>query len=317
MIRRCRGVACIAAILMATGGYAAAESQLPAPPMTFAGGPSDAAAFPVSNKRAPTLERLEADIRAGQRATTPALLKELLSLREGDGLGAATDSPGLENLRIRAMADEAHRLGSQAALHWRYKIILSIIRKYERSLDEAFNFGPLMIEEVVLPPVIKRIERASRKYSDREMRTVTVGYRLEHPARIVTIAPTWRAFLVRQYPMPDRPADVLLPKNGDEVEVWQRNVRLGWAEGLAQANRNFRISLNLLTSTYIGMLQYKMLLAQNVVSAPNLATTNLRITSDGRTLNIGDRIYRLTSDSEFTDSARWDAVPIAPGRDPR
>lgn len=276
---------------------------------------SSAAAAPMTNSASRleyTRDALSTELTRPAQKGDPALLDNLLSLRKGDGLGAADSEEGLANLRLNAMREEGHRVGSQGALHWRYKQIMSIIDRYDGQLDEAYNFGPLMIESVVLPPVIKRVTNSNRKYSDKEMRSIRVGYRLEHPARIVTMAPTWRSFLARRYPIPELPADVLLPNNGKEARVWERAVRDGWAQGVAQANRNFKISLNLLTSTYLGMLQYKLLLSQQVVSAPNLATTNLRITADGKELNIGDRIYRLTRESQFTDSSNWQPVPITP-----
>jgi hypothetical protein len=91
----------------------------------------------------------------------------------------------------------------------------------------------------------------------------------------------------------------------------QSAVRQGWVKGVHEANDNFKIDLNLLTSTYLGMLQYKLLLSEHLVSKPNLATTGLRITSEGRRLNIGDEIYRLNRHSHFENPKNWQAVPTA------
>jgi|AntDeeMinimDraft_5_1070356.scaffolds.fasta_scaffold14355_2 defect-in-organelle-trafficking protein DotC len=293
------------------GGSAGSHQARGAPPAR----PDDSVAPPDT---APTLavtdvlstELLHTQPEASRDNPNP--LSRLLGLRRGDGVGSGDSKNDMNSIRTQAMREEGRRLGSQAALRWRYQIIVSVIEEYATSLSGAFNFGPLMIDQVVVPPVIGRIEKANRKYDDRTMRSVEVGYRLKHAARIVTTQPTWRNFLLRRYPRPERPPNVLLARNGKEVVIWQRAVRKGWRDGIDQANGNFKRSLNLLTSTYLGMLQYKVLLSERVVSRPNLATSGLRITSNGRKLNIGDRVYRITRDSEFTDSSRWEAVPTAP-----
>lgn len=236
----------------------------------------------------------------------PQLYDQLLSMRKGDGRGYTV---GGKNITLRAIAEAARRVGAQAALHWKYEEIMSQVMPYEAVLDRIYNFGPLMVEEVVLPPVISRVVKADRKYSRTKMRTVRVGYRLEHPARIVTTPPTWRGFLVRSFPMPQPPANVLLPDEPKEVKVWEQAFNEGWQQGIRQAQNTFRRSLNLLTSTYLGMMTYHRLEAKNIVSEPQLSSTGLRITYDGDTLNIGDQIYRLVDPAEFQPFQQWDAAP--------
>jgi defect-in-organelle-trafficking protein DotC len=238
----------------------------------------------------------------------PEPLEHLLSLQHGDGLTGISKAGGL---RAGAMRQEGVTVGAQAGLRFRNQEIQKIIHHYGRHLSDVFNFLPLMIERVVTPPVVQRVTNSVRQYDNDTMRTVRVGYRLVHRARIVTQPPTWRSFLTRSYAKPEVPPDVLLPKNSGERQLWQSAVRQGWVKGVHEANDNFKIDLNLLTSTYLGMLQYKLLLSEHLVSKPNLATTGLRITSEGRRLNIGDEIYRLNRHSHFENPKNWQAVPTA------
>lgn len=253
---------------------------------------------------------IRAEIVAARPQGTPALLIELLSLRQGDGASAGSTNT-ITELRTSALREAALRVGTQAGVSWRYEVIVAMLKAkdYERRLDAIYNFGPLMLHDVIAPPVIRRIENTYRKIDDDTARSVRVGYRLEHPARIVTVPPTWRDFLVRRFPPPERPADILLPQNDAEAELWERYVWKGWRDGVGQAERIFEVSLNLLTATYLGMIQYQTLHTQGIVSAPNLATTGLRITMDGRKLNVGEVVYRITSHSEFQDPGGWQPIP--------
>lgn len=243
---------------------------------------------------------------------TPPPLNHLLSLRKGDGIGGnGHNAKGIGGLRTRAIRQEAKRIASQTALRWRNQQIQSILKRYGGQLDDKFNFAPLMLDHgMVVPPVINKVKNSTRQYSNKTMRTVKVGYRLAHPARIVTTAPTWRSFLITHYAKPQSVPNALLPKNNKETQLWKKAVRRGWKNGIQQADRNFRIDLNLLTATYLGMLRYHRLHAEHMVSAPNLATTNLRITSHGKKLNVGDRIDRLTRSSHFTSHRSWHAVVV-------
>ena len=247
--------------------------------------------------------------------SSSAHVKYLAHLKKGDGVGAVNNS-NMSGLKHRSMRRAAIRLGTQAGLRWRYKHIVKQLKQHASQLDRRYNFGPLLIDGHVVPPVIKRVKNASRKYNRKTMRTVRVAYRIEHRARIVTQPPTWRSFLIQSYSKPKLPANVLLPHSSKGKKIWRKAVKAGWKKGVKQANRNFKINLNLLTSTYTGMLTYRELLAKNIVSKPILASTNLAIKSHGRRLNVGDRVFRLTKNSGFKNHTKWHPIQSHTGKSP-
>jgi defect-in-organelle-trafficking protein DotC len=103
------------------------------------------------------------------------------------------------------------------------------------------------------------------------------------------------------------PPDVsLLPSTMEEKRVWQASVIEGWANGVAQANQIYADSLARLKRDYQGMVRYRMLLAQNMVSAPQVAQRDLGVTGGGEALSVNDRILTIKAlPSLKSNSGDW------------
>ncbi len=63
------------------------------------------------------------------------------------------------------------------------------------------------------------------------------------------------------------------------------NVEMGWFEGIDQADQIYTENLARLKRDYQGMIRYRMLLAQNMVSAPQVAHRELGVTGGGEELS--------------------------------
>ena len=106
------------------------------------------------------------------------------------------------------------------------------------------------------------------------------------------------------------------PKIKGKLQVWNRFIREGWQNGIQQANAIFAANLNRLRRDYNGMVLYRKLLAQGMVSAPFVAKADLGVTGDSKEMRIDDRILRITAHSELqTDSSKWQPILTNPQQD--
>ena len=74
----------------------------------------------------------------------------------------------------------------------------------------------------------------------------------------------------------------------------------------------FTDNLARLKRDYAGMVLYKKLLAQHMVSAPFVARTELGVTGGGSDMRINDQVLRITAlPSLQSNSRKWKAIPVA------
>jgi len=103
--------------------------------------------------------------------------------------------------------------------------------------------------------------------------------------------------------MPDKS---LLPKNKVEQDIWNKYIDQGWTEGVKQADLIFKENLNILTRDFNGMILYRKLLAQQMVTPPFVSSIELGITGDRNNLTVNDRILKITAfPSLQTDGSQW------------
>lgn len=223
--------------------------------------------------------------------------------------GYAVTAPrrrGSNAIRLTALQETALAVGAQSALAWRGDSIDRELMQHKRTLDLAFNFQALVMDHNVLPPVLLEGRTTLNLSDNTAIRLSDRMYEIAKQARFVTAPPHWREYLWLNYKKPERPSNTLLPQNSRERKVWKKFVAQGWAKGIEQANRIFAEDLARLKQDYNGMALYRKLLAQNIVSAPFVAKTNLGITGDNNHLNINDTVLRITALPTLNkDSKTW------------
>jgi len=232
---------------------------------------------------------------------TPASKQGLLNLTPKT---VGTDS--INVLRLQALRDTALSVGARGGLAWRSQIINHELARYDKSLARIFNFQLLMLDNNILPPVL--IE-SRNNLSLNGVDTIHISdriYGIAKQACFTTVAPNWRDYLWASYGDPEAPDSTLLPKNSAEKIVWQRYIDEGWQAGVVQANLIFRENLARLKRDFEGMLRYRRLLSQNMVSAPYVATLEMGITGGGEDLAVNDRVLRITAFPKLkSDGNKW------------
>lgn len=213
----------------------------------------------------------------------------------------------ISGIRYTGLRDAALSTGARAGLAWRAKHINHIINKHERELDLIYNFTALLLDKNVLPPVLIEGRLTLDQTSDEIIRLADRAYAIQSQARFVTMAPTWREYLRMNYSDPGMPDSSLLPRTQSEKEVWDRYLDEGWQIGITQADVIFTENLGRLKRDYEGMVRYRSLLAQKMVSLPFVAEVNLGVTGGANEMAINDRILRITALPEFnTTSKEWE-----------
>lgn len=220
-----------------------------------------------------------------------------------------TDIKSINNIRYQALQETASRIGAQGGLAWRARQINYSLSQSSKYLSNIFDFSQLLINNNVLPPVIAETDGNISLDNPDTIRVANKTYKIITSAHFVTTAPTWRSYLWMDYPKPDEPSITLLPKDPAEASVWNFYIKQGWKKGLEQANAIFKANLSRLKRDYLGMVLYRKLLAEHMITAPNIAKASLGVTGNSQEVHIDDRIYRITSHSALIpNSQAWQPV---------
>lgn len=243
----------------------------------------------------------------------PPSLEVLLEAR-GRAAGAAVDPAG--TLRRDALREDGLAVGAQAGLARRWYEIQHTLRERSSELDRAVDFGALLMDHNVLPPVLVQasdVVEMAPETSD----TITVvdqTYEIVTQARFVTVPPTWRDYLVSDaFTAPS--ADVLLrPTTDAEATIWRQAMAEGWTAGVAQAQSMLDEGLRRMRRDYDGMVLYRKLLARQMVSRPYVSQANFGVTGDADHVRINERVLRITAAPALRPTMDWRpiVVPASP-----
>ncbi len=218
-------------------------------------------------------------------------------------------------IRLETIKQTARSIGAQAALAWQSYHLNAVLEKQKKNLDHIFNFNYLMLADNVLPPILVEGRNTLNLADDFTIRVSDHDYQIVQPPRFVTTPPNWRNYIWMIYNQPEKPNATLLPQNKNERNLWNEYIRVGWNDGIDQADQIFSSNLARLHRDYEGMILYRKLLAQNMVTEPYVSQAELGITGDGDNLHINDRVLRITSISQLkTDAKNWRAATVVKHR---
>ncbi len=235
---------------------------------------------------------------------TSPVSDELSRIRDADAVGE--NSFSLSGLRHQALRDAALSIGARGGLAYRAKKIRQKIYLSEASLDHVFNFRGLVLDDSVVPPVLVEGRGSLEIPQDDLLRVADRQYLIIKQARFSSNPPNWRDYIQMEYSAPELPDKTLLPRTETEKNVWDKYVQEGWRAGIRQADTIFLEQLGRLKRDYQGMIRYHTLLAQNIVSKPFVARSELGITGNNEQLAINDRVLRITSKPAFNlNGEKW------------
>lgn len=246
--------------------------------------------------------------------TIPPSMSELQNINESRAGAGSADmlAPTVTlNLRRDAMREAALSYGARGGLARRSFEIMRDLEGHEKALDQVFDFNRLLVQApsglMIEPPVIGESQDAL-VIEDEGIEAAVADrvYNISKDAKIVTAGRNWRNYLVMSWEKVDPPPRILWPKSDEEKKAWQGWVREGWKEGYKQADEIFQVSLDRLVADFNGMVRYRMLLAQGMVSAPYALHEDRGVTGGGAEMRVGDRAIRITGPSQLqTGADQW------------
>ncbi len=236
-------------------------------------------------------------------------------------------------IRAEALREAALGLGARSGLAYRLEEIGKSIDAQKEVFDKSFNFNRLALAiprdpskattgpagdngelAMVLPPILLDGRDADSSVNTDELRIADRIYKIHQKAKLVPVdkktgiaaVPNWRDYLVFSLPAVQMPHHALLPKNDAEKVLWNQWVKVGWAEGIGQAESLFEAGFARLKRDFHGMLKARLAVAQGVLTVPQVAGVNLGITGGGNEMRLNDRIIRITDHATLVpDDSKW------------
>lgn len=215
-------------------------------------------------------------------------------------------------IRFQSLQDTALSIGARGGLAFRSCELNKLLLQQEKLLNRVFNFNAMLLDKNVLPPVLTEARNTLQISGNDAIRVADRTYKIERQAKFVTLAPTWRDYLWMSYAPPGTPDFSLLPRTQAERLLWKRYVDEGWCCGIQQADTIFRENIGRLKRDLEGMIRYRTLLAQCMVSPPFVAQTDLGITGGGSDLTVNDRVLRITAFPALQNDGRAWKTEITP-----
>ena len=244
-----------------------------------------------------------------QQPPPPPTLRTLQTIEPEMTLEELSDEENNQSIvRNQGQLEAALSYGARGGLAFRTFQIAQELRGKDVFLDKTFDFKQLLITApsglLIEPPIIAEADDVLLIENDgQEAAVADKLLNIGREARIVSAARDWREYLIREWGEVDPPPDLLLPQNSEEREAFEEAVEEGFIEGVRQADEIFQADLNLLVADFLGMVRYRMLLAQGIVSKPFALQVDRGITGGGSELRVGDRALKITGPSEFKPGA--------------
>lgn len=216
------------------------------------------------------------------------------------------------DIRRDAQREAALSYGARGGFAKRSQQIAERLLGHESNLDRVFNFRALLIPApsglLIEPPIVREsLHALVIEDGGNEAAVADRILNINKQARIVTAPRDWRHYLLvdwsAEVPPPPR---ILWPQSPREQAMWNAWVAEGWTEGFQQAEESFDTNVNRLVADYNGMVRYRMLVAQGMISVPYALHEDRGVTGGSNTMRVGDRALRITGPSQFlTGSDLW------------
>lgn len=254
----------------------------------------------------------------------PPTLRDIQEIEGYKPKKADDKTPLPVDIRLEALKEAALSYGARGGLASRSYEIRQDLDSRASYLDRVYNFRTLLISApsgmLIEPPIISEQLNALLIEGDGQAAAVSDAvYMINQNVRIVSAPRNWRTYLERGWGTVEPPPEILRPKDDDERRIWRELTEKGWIEGRTQADDVFEQDVNKLTADFTGMVRYRELLAQGMVSQPFAMQVDRGVTGVTKdagvgggkvpvtsTMRVGDRAVIITGVPELiTGSEQW------------
>lgn len=215
------------------------------------------------------------------------------------------------DMRKESQKEAALSYGARGGLAKRNYQIMEQMKGFSGALDKVFDFRMLLIRApsglMIEPPIIKEsLDALVITDNGNEAAVAEEIFDIGKSAKIVSAPRDWRQYLIQPWTDVPPPPRVLWPRTEEEQANWDGWVAQGWAAGINQADQIFESSTNRMTADYKGMVRYRVLLAQGMISEPYALHEDRGVIANKNQMRVGDRALRITGPSQFvTGTELW------------
>ena len=238
----------------------------------------------------------------------PVPLKRLKE-KNGRSLGQELKEEVDQDVRFKAIRETATTLAVQTAVRYQYSRFNEEMESLSRALDKLYDFSLLLAHDgAVQPPVIVEANNALQIKSSVKSVSSRKVYKIIQDAKIVSVPPTWRHYLIKKFDAIESVNSVLLPRTPQERSIWRDAVVKGWSIGIQQAQRVFDANLNQLNRDFMGLVTYQRLAAQGIIGVPMVAEGEYGVKIRDKVLDVDQRIFRITQPAKFNEVDKWQPI---------
>lgn len=251
-------------------------------------------------------------------ATEHLSLEHLKILKHIESSG--DDLDGKNAFRSKAMKEAALAVGAQNGYIEHLGYLKEEIIKKEDSMDDIWDFSLIMklasgkLDEMhLLPPVMRKSERIISLSADSSRIKIAGNmYEIIKPARLVSIAPNWRQYLIYDQKMlASKPSKVLLPKDDEEMTAWSEWVEEGWEAGIIQAEIEMTYRSRKLGQDFNGMVKYVQLLTEGKVLKPIVSSSHQNVVGSNNKMIVDEKILQLAIPARLNSNANdWEPLVL-------
>ncbi len=212
------------------------------------------------------------------------------------------------DMRKEAQKEAALSYGARGGLAKRNHQIMERMKGFDPVLDKTFDFRALLIKApsglLIEPPIVREsLDALVITEEGNEAAVAEEVYDINKQAKIVSAPRDWRQYLIQFWSDVPPPPRVLWPRSPAEQASWNSWVADGWKAGFDQADQIFESNTNRMVADYRGMVRYRMLLAQGMISEPYALHEDRGVTGGKNKMRVGDRALRITGPSQFLTGA--------------
>jgi defect in organelle trafficking protein DotC len=243
----------------------------------------------------------------------PTHMQQSAEVPKGADVPAIVQRNDAQKARQRALADAGISIGVRTGLAWQLRNVDAAVQATARDLDFIYDFGPLMIQNSVVPAVITEARDLYNQDGDLAVRRSGVFFQIERQARFSSTPPNWREYLT--FPKVSVDASTLrsflAPATDEERELWRVAVADGWKQGVEQANIMLAQAMDRLNRDFVGITRFHRLVIQGRLSMPAVATESIPVTKTAGSLVIDEKLLRITTLPDFNSRVeKWQPVVI-------
>ncbi|ALR95696.1 type IV secretory system conjugative DNA transfer family protein [Vibrio parahaemolyticus] len=237
-------------------------------------------------------------------------------------------SDGEEALRIESIRERAEEVGSANGYIATMERLTDVVDSKSHLFDRLLPFEHLINASANLssgeakylrPGMVDKVEAHAAITRDTKatiIRTDNLVYRLREQPKPVLRKPHWSDYLYDKNSLtPTTLIDELLPRNSEELEIFNSALDEGWAMGSEQAIAEMRTRVINAFIDATAMIRYVNLVESGYIEKPDMIIENVGITVQGDQLGLGTQFISLSGEAVWQTNSDLYSSPVI--KDPR